>query len=89
VVDGLIRDDGFRVYRHIVERDEDYRRRMADIPDYLPPEQEARDVQEYCKILVETLPALRNDLAHGSGTLHPGGYKMLAICCDLINQLYG
>lgn len=88
VVDGLIKDDGFRVHQRTVEHDENYRRLMADIPGYLQPESEQRDIQEYCKILVDTLPSLRNELAHGSGMLHPGGYTTLEICADLINQLY-
>lgn len=47
--------------------------------------QQSRD---YCNILCETIPKLRNDLAHGSSTLHNNGLLALRICADLINQLY-
>ncbi|MHB1528004.1 MAG: hypothetical protein ACYCXT_01020 [Acidiferrobacteraceae bacterium] len=88
VDDGLIKDKGFRVCRRAVECDENYRHEMADISGYLQAEPEQRDIQKYCNILVETLPYLRNELAHGSDMVHPGGYLTLEICADLINQLY-
>ncbi len=41
---------------------------------------------------VKELPTLmckfRNDLAHGSNTLHEGSWFNLRICADLINQLF-
>lgn len=48
------------------------------------------EVKEYCGILMETFPPLRNDLAHGSGAvLMPGqAYLALEISADLINQLF-
>ena len=49
---------------------------------------EERDAQQYCKILAQSMSYLRNELAHGSEMLHPGGLGTLAICADLINQLF-
>jgi hypothetical protein len=50
------------------------------------PEDEAS--VEYSKSLVEIMPELRNGLAHGGTTLHPGAVSTLKICADFINQLY-
>lgn len=36
----------------------------------------------------DSMPKLRNSMAHGAPTLHPPNFKNLSICCDLINQLY-
>ena len=49
---------------------------------------DSSDVQDYCKILVDMLPYLRNEIAHGSSFLHPNRLTTLAICADLINQLF-
>lgn len=46
------------------------------------------DSVEYCKSLVEIIPGLRNGLAHGGTSLHPGAIGTLKICADFINQLY-
>jgi len=43
---------------------------------------------EYSAKLPDIMPSLRNSLAHGSTTLHPGSVNNLAICADFINQLY-
>lgn len=43
---------------------------------------------QYSKSLIEIMPELRNGLAHGGTTLHPGCVSTLRICADLINQLY-
>lgn len=37
---------------------------------------------------METLPAIRNDYAHGSATLHSSVLKTFEIVCDLVNELY-
>ena len=43
---------------------------------------------EYSAKLQDIMPALRNSLAHGNTTLHPGSVSNLRICADFINQLY-
>lgn len=50
----------------------------------------ASNPQAYCRILIDALPRLRNDLAHGSPYLNfPGGAVFtLKLCADIINQLY-
>jgi hypothetical protein len=39
-------------------------------------------------IFIETLPAIRNALAHGSAMLHPTVLGTFEIVADLVNQLY-
>ena len=46
------------------------------------------DPTKYSRALAKTLPKLRNELAHGSRTLHPGSISSLRIAADLINQLF-
>ena len=77
---GWILDSGFRYYRPgAIEG-------MADDGEDSNPD--TKDVQEYCRTLVETMPFIRNELAHGSRMLHPNGLTTLAIVADLINQLF-
>ncbi len=39
--------------------------------------------------LSKAISHLRNDLAHGSPTLHGQGLTFVGMCADLINELYG
>lgn len=83
---GWIVDEGFsniRREREAMEQEWEWRRQLGFVPT--PDE---KDAQRYCKMLLDSMPHLRNDLAHGSKTLHPGGIGTLAICADLINQLF-
>lgn len=75
-----IEDGGFRNYKVVEEGTVDGES-AATNPD-------ASDAQKYCKILLDSFPDLRNELAHGSNMLHPGGLTTLVICADLINQLF-
>lgn len=75
-----IKDSGFLHYR-VGQEEFD-----ADEPATKNPD--VYDVQAYCKILLDSLPYLRNTLAHGNTMLHPGGHRTVAICADLINQLF-
>lgn len=42
----------------------------------------------YVHTLIEVMPRLRNDLAHGTAMLHNQGLASLKICADFINQLF-
>jgi len=46
------------------------------------------DPQAYIKILADALPKIRNELAHGTPMLWPGGYGTLRLVARLINQLW-
>jgi hypothetical protein len=75
-----IKDSGFHYY-NVTEEAASDDESVATNPDI-------NDAQKYCKILLDSFPYLRNELAHGSNMLHPGGLTTLAICADLINQLF-
>lgn len=47
-----------------------------------------KEPQKYCNSLVETLPSLRNEAAHGSNMLSQSAVSHLQICADFINQLF-
>ncbi len=89
VKQGWIRDNEIRQYRRIEER-----RMQSDavIQEIFGNERSnyASNVQTYASVLAETIPSLRNELAHGSSmlTLMSNAYLTLEICCDLINQLF-
>jgi len=84
---GWIRDDGFRHYRRIVDRRAEFERVEAATGGIPAPAADPK-AQSYVEILAKHLPEFRNDLAHGSGMLAPRGWTSLALCCDLINQLF-
>ena len=46
------------------------------------------DSDEYARVLLDHLPWYRNELAHGSAMLAPGGRAVLSICRDVIDQLF-
>ena len=49
---------------------------------------DASDSTKYSESLIDVIPHLRNDLAHGSATLHPGAVGTLQKCAEFITQLY-
>ena len=77
-----IKDSGFRYYDIIVPKDM--------LGNDTPPasSHDAKDIQACCKILLDSFPYLRNELAHGNPMTYPGGLDLFAICADLINQLF-
>lgn len=83
---GLLKDEGFRLYRQARER---RARESIDWPwtDGQTVE-EARDPLSYTRGLINYLRDSRNTLAHGSPMLMPHGYRWLCMCCDLINQIF-
>ncbi len=44
--------------------------------------------KSYVETLIEVIPTLRNELAHGSGMLHNNSLSSLLICAEFINQLF-
>lgn len=47
-----------------------------------------KSINTYSEALAETLPYLRNTLAHGDNMLHNQGVEFLVICAEIINQLF-
>lgn len=80
-----IADDGFSVVRR---RREANAERFEQLGEVLAADADMQSVNRYCDTLVESMPWLRNHLAHGSTSVHPGGMSTLRVCADLINQLF-
>jgi hypothetical protein len=78
VREGLIKDQGFRFFP--VMPNQGVRR--------LPTKTGEVIVNSYSELLVEILPPMRNNLAHGASTLFDGAPGMLRIAADIINQLF-
>ena len=43
---------------------------------------------DYVAVLVDTLPVLRNEYAHGSQSLHNGAVRIINVAGEIINQLF-
>ncbi len=86
---GIITDSGFRNYERIRQRRADYlnslRQVYGDDPKFAMPSP-TRNTN--ARILSESMPSIRNSLAHGSTTIYPGVYLQFELCCDILNQLY-
>jgi hypothetical protein len=78
-------DDGFTVVRRRREANAELFEQLGDVP---ASDADMQNVNRYCNTLVESMPWLRNHLAHGSTSVHPGGMSTLRVCADLINQLF-
>ena len=76
---GLVKDSGFS---HIQEAEE--RASTMEQAWY----QQQQQVTPYVEVLIETMPSLRNSLAHGEYMLHMHGATHVRICAEFINQLF-
>ena len=76
---GLVKDEGFS---HIYVRPE--------LDGYMKQKVNSASLEtkSYSEILIKNIPFLRNELAHGSRTLHPNGVTTVRICSEFINQLF-
>ncbi len=83
-----VEDNDFKIHRRSKEQNR-YRAEMwaeAGISsNYQEPESKEG---EYTSILVESMPYIRNEYAHGSSTIAPQGFLTLTICADFINAVY-
>jgi hypothetical protein len=82
---GWIKDEG------IIEEKPDIIKEMAMLEQYgLLKEIKIVpiDPQTYVKRLATALPPMRNELAHGTPMIYPGGYSKLKIVSRIINQLW-
>lgn len=87
VAEGWIRDEGFRRFREVAARRAEYEEMEAIVTE---SELDPNRAEAWCyvRVLANVLPEFRNNLAHGSAMLAPSGKRTLALCCDLINQLF-
>lgn len=76
----LVQDEGFS---HIRARDE----RAATLEgEWL--RQLQWQLQPYVEVLAESMPRLRNALAHGAHAVHMNGATHVRICAEFINQIF-
>jgi len=75
---GLLKDSGF--YFFPVEQNQKARTFFS--------KGKTKVVTSHVEVLIETLPDLRNNLAHGATTLWDGAAGMLRLAADIINQLF-
>ncbi len=87
VAEGWIRAEGFRRYREAVALRAQYEGMEATVTGTEPDRSRRAEVW-YVRMLAKLLPEFRNKLAHGSAMMAPSGKRNLALCCDLINQLF-
>lgn len=99
--DGLISNSGMRATERWAMRrardrvsDDATRRLIESGAEFIEfdPDSAVPELQDYSadalSIFIETLPAIRNALAHGSSMLHPTVLGTFEIVADLVNQLY-
>ncbi len=86
VSSGLVEDDGFEHYIRLRQRAVEFDAIAQEIRAGVITE--PIDPQSYARTLVEVIPQLRNDLAHGGDNLGYGTYLTFSLCRDLINQLF-
>jgi hypothetical protein len=79
VAQGLVKDEGFSRVRERSEPDDSLDQVIGVVP---------QQVTGYAEILIDTMPYLRNTLAHGSPMLHPNGASSVRLCAEFINQLF-
>lgn len=76
VNEGLIKDDGFSHFE-----------RASVIGDAVTSEgAPTSNAKRYVDTLIEVLPRLRNDLAHGAHMVHPHSTRSVQVAADFINQ---
>jgi PAS domain-containing protein len=85
--EGWIRAEGFRRFREAAARRAEYGE-MEVLATGKEPDPNQGAESWYVRMLADLLPEFRNKLAHGSALMGPSGKRTLAICCDLINQLF-
>ncbi|MEW8437167.1 MAG: hypothetical protein AB2689_03335 [Candidatus Thiodiazotropha taylori] len=73
----LVKDEGFEHLQY-----------KSNTQEFLEKEGMLENVRPYVETLIDVMPRLRNELAHGSNMLHMNGADSVKICADFINQLY-
>ncbi|MEC4684642.1 MAG: hypothetical protein VST71_02775 [Nitrospirota bacterium] len=79
VSEGLVRDEGFEHIQYKCEAMKIVKIKRDNMIENVKP---------YVDTLVDVMPSLRNELAHGSSILHMHGTASVKICAAFINQLF-
>jgi hypothetical protein len=90
IKDRLLTNRGFSVPKNsIIETiKKDKNDEFEEKECYLRTEEELEASQEYIGPICESLPTVRNILAHGNTALHPGGWLTLKVNSEIINMLF-
>lgn len=89
VKEGLLKDEGYAQVHRLREQRAKWAKSISGVASVFD-ELGKFDTgfTGFVALLLEVMPQLRNDLAHGSLTLGPGGHLALSLACDTINQLF-
>jgi hypothetical protein len=82
-----VKDEGFRIYKQSKLGCIDSLESIGE-SRFLFEQATSTDPQRYAKLLAETFPEIRNEFAHGTPRVWPGGYATLQLVADIINQLF-
>lgn len=85
---GWVTDAGFEIARQRLVQIQAQREMYTAMGVETPLTPDELDSQNYCKILIDCVPSMRNSFAHGSSSVYNGGFGALMICRDWINQLF-
>lgn len=101
VAQGIVKNEGFQTWRNRGEINARGRIEMEKMREMSEKnlteiswddseiEVTAEDLNwDYANMLIETLPYIRNEYAHGSTNLHNLVLHTIQIVCEIINQLY-
>jgi len=89
VDEGWVKNQGFSVWQNRMRMAEEEKKMYEQWSKLSEEEFDFPEKEyDYLEILKKSIPALRNEYAHGSSFLHPGGYEKLEICAEFINQLF-
>jgi len=101
VEQGLVKNEGFATWRnrgainsrHRVEMEKIREMSEKNLTEMAWDESDVQVTEEdlswdYVNMLVNTLPKLRNESAHGSTNLHDQALWIIQIVCEIINQVY-
>ncbi|BCK25984.1 hypothetical protein VCSRO63_2924 [Vibrio cholerae] len=81
-------DDDFQIHRRIKEQNR-HKAQMWNEVGITSSVIESESIEgEYTSILIDSMPYIRNEYAHGSNTIAPQGFLTLTICADFINAVY-
>lgn len=89
VQNGWVSDNDFEIHRRMKERTIQRRSTFEKMGvEFNDIEGIDSKEDQYTSILIEAMPYIRNEYAHGSSTIAPQGFLTLTICADFINALY-
>lgn len=87
--EGWIKDKGFSNYMR-QKKEQKNIEQLDFLSDNKVNQQDNKELQEYCNIICNSFPFLRNEIAHGSEYLNMPGNALftLEVCADIIIQLF-